>query len=173
MVNWVIDSPYVVGNQPLTETSTTARHQVGTIVTGHDADGTYGGAEFIYLKGVASTVVGSVVGYNSSTFTTSLGALGRNLPHPVAVAMSANVASQYGWYQISGIAIAAKSSATSFAANAALGLLTTATGLVVATASERQIHGALVMTVASAASGRTTVTIICNRPHMGGSATAA
>lgn len=173
MVNWVNDSSFSAGCQPITDTSTTARHPVGTIITAHDADGTYGGAEFIYLKGVASTTVGLVVGYNSTTYTTALGALGRNLPHPVAVAMSANVANQYGWYQISGIAVVAKSSATSFAANAALGLLTTGTGLVAATASERQIHGALVMTVASAASGRTTVTIICNRPHMGGSGTAA
>lgn len=168
MVNWVIDSTFAAGGQPVTDTSTTARHTVGTVVQAHDADGTYGGAEFIYLKGVASTVVGSVVRYNTGTFDTALGIATRHLPQPIAVAMSANVANQYGWYQIGGIAVAAKSSATSLAANAALGLLTTATGLIVASATDREIHGALVAAVASAAAGRTTVQIVINRPSMQG-----
>ena len=66
-------------------------------------DPTYGAGEFIYLKGIASTVVGSMVDYDSYLGTTALspatGGTG-----PVAVAMSANVASQYGWYQIAGVA---------------------------------------------------------------------
>ena len=39
--------------------STTKNHPLGTIVRA--VDPTYGEAEFIYLKGVASTVVGSGV----------------------------------------------------------------------------------------------------------------
>lgn len=74
---------------------------LGTIVTA--ADPTYGTGEFIYLKGVASTEVGSWVTYNADDNSTTL--LAANAIGPVGVAMSANVASQYGWYQIRGKAI--------------------------------------------------------------------
>jgi hypothetical protein len=71
---------------------------LGTIVSArHD---TYGVGEFIYLKGVASTVVGSAVLYNPDDWTTSL--LAPNDIGFVAIAMSANVANTFGWYQISG-----------------------------------------------------------------------
>lgn len=74
---------------------------LGTIVTATDP--TYGVGEFIFLKGVASTAVGSWVTYNQDDNSTTL--LAANAIGPVAVAMSANVASQYGWYQISGKAV--------------------------------------------------------------------
>ena len=59
-----------------------------------------GTGEFIYLKGVASTVVGSWVHYSADDFSTVLAVA--NGKGPLAIAMSANVADQYGWYQISG-----------------------------------------------------------------------
>jgi hypothetical protein len=90
----------LVGQQ-FADTSTTARHELGLIVRAKDP--TYGAGEFIYLKGIGSTVVGSVVIYNQDDFSTSL--LVANDIGPVAVAMSANVANQYGWYQIQGKAI--------------------------------------------------------------------
>jgi len=71
---------------------------LGTIVRAQDP--TYNVGEFIYLLGVASTVVGSIVTYNTDDFSTTLSAA--NAIGPVAVAMSINVASQYGWYQLSG-----------------------------------------------------------------------
>ena len=74
---------------------------LGTIVRA--VDPTYGAGEFIYLKGVASTAVGSWVTYNDDDYSTAL--LAANAIGPVAVAMSANVANQYGWYQIQGKAI--------------------------------------------------------------------
>jgi hypothetical protein len=74
---------------------------LGTIVRATDP--TYGMGEFIFLKGVASTAVGSWVTYNDDDYSTTL--LAANAIGPVAVAMSANVASQYGWYQIQGKAI--------------------------------------------------------------------
>ena len=74
---------------------------LGTIVRAQDP--TYYVGEFIYLLGVASTVVGSVVTYNTDDFSTTLSAA--NAVGPVAVAMSINVASQYGWYQSSGKAV--------------------------------------------------------------------
>lgn len=74
---------------------------LGTIVRATDP--TYGVGEFIFLKGLAATAVGSWVTYNSDDYSTTL--LAANAIGPVAVAMSANVASQYGWYQIQGKAI--------------------------------------------------------------------
>jgi len=91
-----------IGWQQIATTSTTKQHPLGTVVKA--VDPTYGEGEFIYLVGVGSTVVGSVVNFFESGFTTALivaDAIGQ-----VGVAMSANVASQYGWYQIAGKAIA-------------------------------------------------------------------
>lgn len=90
-----------IGFQPIANTETDARVALGTIVRA--VDPVYGAGEFIYLKGVASTAVGSWVTYNSDDFSTAL--LAANAIGPVAVAMSANVASQYGWYQIQGKAV--------------------------------------------------------------------
>ena len=160
---YTISTP-LVGAQPIAVTDTTQNHAVGTIVRG--VDPTYGEAEFIYLKGVASTAVGSIVTYNTSSGTTALAPVGTNKPQPVAVAMSANVASQYGWYQISGIAVVAKSATVSLAANVAIGVKTI--GLVASTGSGKEVQGALVAAVASAATGRTTVQVVVNRPHMQG-----
>lgn len=91
----------IVGSQAIADTSTTANHALGTIVRAKDP--TYGAGEFIYLAGVASTAVGSWVTYLQDGNTTAL--LAANAIGPVGVAMSANVAGQYGWYQISGKAV--------------------------------------------------------------------
>jgi hypothetical protein len=91
-----------VGWQPIATTSTTQMHPLGTIVRATDP--TYGEGEFIYLLGVASTTIGCWVGYFPSTGASILAVANGN--YPLGVAMSANVASQYGWYQISGNASA-------------------------------------------------------------------
>ena len=76
-------------------------------------DPVFGVGEFIYLKGVASTVVGSVVTYDGNdgsgnpSFQTALAPSTANLDEPLAVAMGATGAGQYGWYQISGSAVVA------------------------------------------------------------------
>jgi len=97
----------IVGAQPIADTSTTQMHPFGTIVRAVDVGTTaYGAGEFVYLKGVASTAVGSWVTYNMDDGTTAL--LAANAIGPVGVAMSANTAAtSYGWYQISGKAIGA------------------------------------------------------------------
>lgn len=151
----------IVGLQPIATTDTTQRHPLGLIVRA--ADPTLGVGEFIYLLGVASTVVGSCVAYDTSGYQTKLAPVGNRLPEPIAFAMSANVASQYGWYQISGRAVAAKTSGLALASNAAVGVLTA--GKVAATASAKEIQGAL--TIAKATTP-TTVSLIINRPHMSG-----
>lgn len=66
-------------------------------------DPVYGNGKFIFLKGVVGTVVGSVVLYNPDDWSTSL--LAANDIGSVAVAMSANVANQWGWYQVFGKAV--------------------------------------------------------------------
>lgn len=73
----------------------------GTVVEAWDE--TYGAGEFIYLKGVASTAVGSWVLYNPDDFSTSL--LAANDIGSVAVSMGATVATYSGWYQIKGKAV--------------------------------------------------------------------
>ena len=67
-----------VGTQPIASTSTSQKQALGTIVQADDP--TYGSGEFIYLKGLDSTVVGSWV----------------------TLAMSICVTGEYGWYQIHG-----------------------------------------------------------------------
>jgi hypothetical protein len=95
-----------LGMQPLDESSTTQQHPLGTRVTAIDNNPTAtnkGEGEFIYLKGIASTQVGSLATYDIFLGLTALapatGGVG-----PLAVAMSASVANQFGWYQVRGIA---------------------------------------------------------------------
>lgn len=90
-----------LGIQPIASTSTVQNHALGTIIRAEDP--TYGGGEFIYLKGIVATVVGSLVDFDPYLATTALAPATAGIG-PVAVAMSINVASQYGWYQIGGVA---------------------------------------------------------------------
>lgn len=91
----------ILGAQPIAEKSTTQNHPLGMIVSA--VDPTYGVGEFIYLKGVGSTAVGSWVGY-SPTLGTSVLAVA-NGTYPLAVSMTTNTTTaSYAWYQISGVA---------------------------------------------------------------------
>lgn len=91
----------IIGMQQIATTSTTKQHALGFRVKAIDP--TYGEAEFIYLEGVADTAIGSWVLYSEDDFSTAL--LPANPVGQVAIAMSANDADQYGWYQISGKAV--------------------------------------------------------------------
>lgn len=159
-MTWRITDPKV-GFQRIADTSTTQNHPLGTVVRA--VDETYGYGEFIYMVGVASTVVGSPVVYNDLTFQTTLAPVGTNKPEPIAIAMSANVASQYGWYQISGNARALKTSGLALASNAAVGILTA--GKVAATGSGKEVEGAI---TAAKSTTSTLVTLVINRPRMQG-----
>ncbi len=71
---------------------------LGTRVFGVDDFGN--DAEYIYLKGVASTIVGSVVTFDEAGVTTLIAA---NAKGPVAVAMGVvDAATKAGWYCIQG-----------------------------------------------------------------------
>ena len=162
---WKITSANLVGAQPIDETSTTQRHPLGTIVTANSE--TYGAGEFIYLLGIANTTVGNVVSWNLQTWITELCATTKRLPRNIGFAMSANVASQWGWYQISGIAVAKKTAGTCLVAKGAVGVLTT--GLIAGTGTGLEVQGAFVAVSASVIStARTTVQLVINRPHMQG-----
>lgn len=86
--------------QEIADTSTTQMLPLGTQAEAYDL--TLGYGEFIYLKGVASTAVGDVVTFNQTTYATTRSVAGAR--GSVAIAMSANVANQYGWYMIYGVA---------------------------------------------------------------------
>lgn len=130
-------------------------------------DPTYGMGEFILLKGVANTAVGSLVIYNTTSYTTTLCPVTANLGQPVAVSMSANTSSSnWSWYQIEGVAVVAKS-AVGLANNVAIGI--NSTGKVGASASGKQILGA--RTANSTVSATTTVQVVINRPHAQGRTT--
>ena len=88
----------VAGTQQIATTSTTQRHPLGTIVEAKDA--TRGSGVFIYLLGLASTAVGEWVTYHPDDYSTALLPAGGT--GMVAVSMSINLASSYGWYQIEG-----------------------------------------------------------------------
>jgi len=102
--NWQVTEVGAGGWQPIDETSTTKNHDLGTIVKATDRGTNANGVgEFVYAKGVASTATGSWVTFLEDDWSTAL--LVADAKGRVGVAMSANVANQYGWYQISGKAI--------------------------------------------------------------------
>lgn len=116
----------VVYNQAIDENSTTQNAPLGTRIQAIDKATTdYGIGEFIYLKGVASTVVGSVVLIDQDDFSTSL-ATANDVGY-LAVAMAATVASEYGWYQVKGKAVI--KGLSGLADNASLYLTSTAGSL--------------------------------------------
>jgi len=130
-------------------------------------DPTYGEGEFIVLLGVASTVVGSLVSYNATTYQTALSANTANLAGPVAVAMSACTAALFGWYQIGGLAVIKK---TAVATPPQVAVYQSATtGRIMPTAaSGKQILGARAANLASVTSTTSTVIVSINRPHKQG-----
>jgi hypothetical protein len=110
------------GVQALDATSTTKNYALGTRVKGYDP--VLGEAEFIYLTGVASTAAGDFLQINGDFTTTR--AAGGTAKGPVGIAMSACVASNYGWYCIKGaclVTIAADIAANSPAYGAAAGVV--------------------------------------------------
>lgn len=142
----------------------TPPNYLGCVLRGTDP--TYGGGEFIFLKGVASTAIGSLVIYDPTTYLTTLAATTANQGRPVAVAMAATTAALWGWYQIEGTAIVAKSTGVKLSGSVTVGV--NSTGKIGASASGKEVLGA--RNVVTAASAATTATLIINRPHLQGRA---
>jgi hypothetical protein len=156
------------GSQPINVTSTVQNIALGTIVKG--VDPTLGEGEFIYLLGATSTVVGLAYQWNATTFQTVVLPVTANLSAPVGWAMSANVAAQYGWYQIGGLAKALKSAVKSDpAVNANRVYISGTAGRVMQTsAAGRCIMGALRANLTTVTSTTSLTTLSINRPHCQG-----
>lgn len=70
-----------------------AINPVGTVAMGTD------GREYVFLKGVASTIEGSWVTYDEDGVTTGIDSdTAASIKGPVAVATAAVVANKFGWY---------------------------------------------------------------------------
>ena len=134
---------------------------------------TFGEGEFVYLQGVASTLVGSLVNYVGSTGVTSLTTgSGANVCRPVAVAMSANISTTtFGWYQIAGSAVIKKTAvkvdpAITHATNV---YLSATSGRVMQTSvAGRTVLGANFETATTVTSTTSTAVVTLNRPHQQG-----
>lgn len=114
------------GNVPASGTGTAVtKIPIGTISQFRDIGSTQlGMGEFIWLPGVASTIVGSWCSFTTSdgtinTGSTTLWAGTASTPFPLAVATAAVIlTTNWGWYQIGGAAICA-TNGTIAAGNAA------------------------------------------------------
>ena len=152
----------VAGSQEISETSTTKKHKVGTLVRA--VDPTYGEGEFIYLVGVASTLVGTIVTYHDGDTTvgqTAFSTTAVDSGEPLAVSMSANIADQYGWYQVSGVAVLGKANSLSLAPGVDLAI---ASGLAIAAATTNRVSGLNTAITASASTLVITVPCLIDRP---------
>lgn len=97
------------GTQPIAQAATTGtiNHPLGTCVRAYDP--TLGEGEFMYLYGVASNTVGSLVTYNQLTGAVTLSPTTGNKAQGVAVSMNANTSTTTGsWYQVRGCAVIKK-----------------------------------------------------------------
>lgn len=112
------------------------------------------GNEYIYLEGVASTVAEDFVVFDEAFATTRAVA---DEVGPVAVAMSACVASNYGWYQIYG---KATGDTATVATDKALYLTATAGRLDDADVAGDSVHGCFSM----AADSSNSCTVWLNYP---------
>ena len=152
----------VAGTQDIAENSTTQKHEIGTMVRAFDP--TYGEGEFIYLVGVASTLVGTVVTWHDADTTLGLTAFSTTAVdsgEPLAVAMSACVADEYGWYQIAGIAVVGKANTLSLAPSVDLAI---ASGLAIAADTTNRVNGLNTAITASASALVITVPCLIERP---------
>jgi len=89
---------------------------------------------------------------------------------PVAIAMQASTASQWGWYQISGTATIRKSNSSKFVAKGAMGIFSTGKVGSLTALSGKQILGAFTANTATVASATNTVVAVIQRPHTQGQA---
>src|SRR5581483_4819760 len=110
-------------------------------------------------------VVGSLVSYDPLNGTTTLVPNTASLNNPVAVAMSANLKTQYGWYQIAGVATI-KKNATKISPASKVSVSSTAGRVVGGSVAGKQILNAISVNAATVASATSTVTVLIQRPFM-------
>lgn len=142
--------------------------RLGTIVKAYHP--TFGEGEFINLLGVVGTVAGLVVEYNATTFQTVISPNTGNDENPIAVAMSANVANQYGWYMLEGVATVLKT-ATQVLPGSKIYQSATIGRVMPTSASGKQILGARGANLTTVTTTTSTVEILINRPFKQGQIT--
>lgn len=163
---WIIDQPNVRA-QAIDDTSDTQQHPYGTIVKAKHS--TFGEGEFVYLKGVASCVVGSVVTFVNSTGLTELIPNTANMSRPVAVAMAATTAALWGWFQIAGSATVKKTAVKVDPAVARQVYISATVGRVMQTsAAGKNILGMRWEATTTVTSTTSTAVVTLNRPHAQG-----
>jgi hypothetical protein len=158
----------ILGLKGFTNIDTTTALPFGTIVRGVDSASGKGGGEFIYLPGVAATEVGSLVVYNPIAKTTTKTPNTANLAQPLAVAMAAvTTTGNFGWYQISGVAVIKK---TAVAVNPNVAIFLSATiGRVMSTVGTgKEVLNARSVNATTIAAGTSTVNVLINRPFAQG-----
>lgn len=143
-----------LGVQPIALNSTTQNHPPGYQITAYDP--TFGSGSFIYLEGVANTLVGSLVTYDQDNKTTTLAPNTAHLAQPLAVAMSACVAAQWGWYQVGGAAVI-KKTAVKVNPGVQLFLSGTAGRVMPTVASGKEILNTITVNAATVASATSTI----------------
>lgn len=140
-------------------------HPLGTILRAYDANNVEGEGEFIYLAGVSATAVGSLVTYNNLGATSTLVPNTASQNVPVAVAMSANIKGNFGWYQIAGNAVILKT-AVKVSPASKVAISATAGRVLAGSTAGKQIMNAISVNAATVASATSTVTVQINRPFM-------
>ena len=145
---------------------------VGMIVRGIDTASGQGSGEFIYLPGVASLAVGSVVTYNPLKPSVTLAPHTGNLNSPLAVAMSANASpTSYGWFQIAGVATISRITGAKTSPSVPLYLSATAGSVQSVASAGKQIVNCVTVNAATVASATTTIQALINRPFAQGAIT--
>jgi hypothetical protein len=113
---------------------------LGTIVTAEDTGSSeLGSGEFMYVEGVASAAVGSVVTIDPDGYACALATA--NAVGPIGACVSALVADKYGWVQVRGVAECKV--AASFAADKVAYLTSTAGTVDDAVVAGDEIYGSL------------------------------
>lgn len=167
MATWIITENQL-GMQPIATLSTTANHPLGRVARAMDQDTNgQGSGEFIYLLGVVNTVAGSVVTYNTTTFQTAIALGTANQGGALAVAVGANVAGSYGWYQIGGSAVVKKTAVIVSAAKKVYLVSSTVTGngrVSAASVTGKQVIGGRSANLTAIASATSTVMVMLDRP---------
>jgi hypothetical protein len=105
------------------------------------------------------------VSYNATTYQTVLVPNTGNQACPVAVAMSANLAGTFGWYQIAGNAVI-KKTAVAVTPQVTVFLSATAGRIKVLASAGLQVVAARSANLTTIAAGTSTVTVTINRPHL-------
>lgn len=140
----------------------------GTRIRG--ADPLLGSGDFIFLPTIASVTAGLLVRWvqsASGVITTTVVPNTASLQQPVAVAMAAGAASNYGWFCVEGT-VPVKKSAAAIAPNVGLSISATTGRVFTQVASAgKAILGARASNSATVATATSTVTVTLQYPVMG------